>query len=173
MTLPIRKLPLLVALILVGVGGVWLLHRADNQARDTIRKHHLADIEASLYVAKSTHGTYPPYEAATWCGELNNPKNEAVRTQVEQALRQQNEKYKNLAKPFPVDPLADRRSAEASAKADYFYWKRSPAVFELYSISEAEPTGERNSLDCPNATPAFYDYGTASTWREGAVKLSS
>lgn len=158
-----RQMPLFVALVLVGVAGVWLLARADGQARDTIRKHHLADIEASLYFAKSLHGTYPPYDQATWCGEINDPKNASVRAEVEAALRQQNEQYKNLAKPFMMDPLPGQ---------DYFYWKRSPAMFELYSMLEADQTSERNSFDCPNAAPAYYDYGTASIWREGQIQLS-
>lgn len=164
MTFSTRQMPLLVALILVGVGGAGLLTRADQQARDTIRKHHLADIETSLYLAKSLHGTYPPYEQASWCGQLNDPKNADARRQLEAALRQQNEQYANQAKPFPTDPLKVH---------DYFYWKRSPAMFELYAILETDKTNERNSLDCPNAAPMFYDYGTASIWREGRVNLDS
>jgi len=152
-------LPTVIALILVAVGGVLLLNRADAQARDTTRKHHLEDIEQALYAARNIHGTYPPYQEATWCGEISAPGNEAVRAQIEQALRAQNEKYANPGKPFPIDPLKDQ-------SPDYFYWKRSPSVFELYAMLEADTTGERATSRCGNsASHPAYDYGLTSLWR--------
>lgn len=152
------------AAILVILGGVFLLHRADEQARDTIRKHHLADLEQSLFFARELHGTFPPYDQASWCGLLNDPKNSAVREQVAKVLRQQNNKYANSEKPFPEDPLAD---------AGYFYWKRSPAVFELYATLEQDDTDERNTLLCGNSPPLYYDYGLTSRWRENLPNLTS
>lgn len=151
-------LPIVIALLLVGLGGAYLLDKADKQARDTIRKHHLEDIERSLYFARSLKGTYPPYEQGTWCGVLNAPGNEAVLAQLETALRAQHEKYANPAKPFPADPLA-------GISADYFYWKRSPSSFELYAGLEAAPSGERSTADCPAENTLTYDYGIASAWR--------
>ena len=154
---------LIIALLLLLIGGLALLHRNDQQARDTIRKHHLADIERSLYFIRSLKGTYPPYTAASWCGVLNDPQNSGVKAQVEAALRQQNEMYKNPAKPFPADPTF------AGTAQDYFYVKRSPSVFELYATLEADKTGDRNSRDCRTADPVSFDYGIASTTREDTI----
>ncbi len=149
------------AFILTIVGGIYLLEKAERQARDTIRKHHLEDIEQSLYFARSLHGTYPPYENTSWCGLLNAPENRAVRDQVEEALRKQHEKYANPEKPFPSDPLVN------GEPGDYFYWKRSPASFELYAKLEEAPTGERSTRDCSGyAAATDYDYGIFSLWRE-------
>lgn len=154
----------MVAIVSVTVGGFFLLWRSAGQARDTIRKHHLADLEQSLFFARELHGTFPPYEESSWCGLLNDPKNSAVREQVEEVLRQQNNKYGNQAKPFPTDPLAGN---------DYLYWKRSPAVFELYAVLEQAKTSEKNSLGCDNAPGLYFDYGTTSRWREDIPNLTS
>jgi hypothetical protein len=173
----VSRLPLFFALAGLILGGFFLIDKSDKQARDTIRKHHLQDIEQSLYFARSIHGTYPPYDQPSWCGLLNDPKNEAVRRQVEEVLRTQNEKYKNPAKPFPNDPLRDRSSSEALAKEDqhtvydYFYWKRSPAMFELYAILEADRNGNRSTADCPSAPFLKYDYGINSVGREDRLNL--
>lgn len=158
------SLPLLIAVTVVAISGFVLLNRADAQARDTIRKHHLADVEDALYLAYRQHGTYPPYDQPTWCGVLSGAESAAVRTQIETVLRQRIEKYANPTKPFPQDPRpADR---------DYFYWKRSPAVFELYARLEADPNGERNTFRCPTmASPASYDYGLNSYLRQDTVSL--
>lgn len=163
--LAVSRLPVLLALFAVLGGGIWLMERSDQQARDTIRKHHLEDIERSLFFARGQHGTYPPYNEVTWCGQLNAPQNAAVKAQVEAVLRAQNEKYGNEAKPFPTDPLA-------ASGVDYFYWKRSPALFELYAILEADPTGERSTAACDNAPPLTYDYGLNSALREDRVTLT-
>lgn len=167
----VQHLPLAVATALLTLGGFFLLHRADEQARDTIRKHHLADLEQALFFARELQGTFPPYEEASWCGLLNDPKNSAVQGQIKEVLRKQNNTYANLEKPFPRDPLP---------RNDYFYWKRSPAVFELYAVLEQDDTNERNSLACANSPayrtgrPALYfDYGTNSRWREDFINLTS
>ncbi|MEK7557465.1 MAG: hypothetical protein AAB538_05790 [Patescibacteria group bacterium] len=171
------QLPLVFGVVITILGGVFLLNRASEQARDTIRKHHLADVEQSLFFARELHGTVPPYENTSWCGLLNDPKNTTVRDQIELALRQQNNKYGNEAKPFPADPLAGQQPREASAKwdriYDYFYWKRSPAVFELYAILEQDQNKERNTLLCANSPPLYYDYGITSRWRENLINLTS
>lgn len=159
----IARLPLVLVFTTVLIGSLALLNRADAQARDTIRKHHLEDIERSLYFIRGLAGTYPPYDQPTWCGRLNDPANTAVRAQVEAALRAQNEQYANYTKPFPRDPAGDPH--------DYFYWKRSPAIFELYAILEADTNQERNSLGCAGAPPLYYDYGIASTTREDRVSF--
>lgn len=153
----LNRLPVLLALAALLFGGILLVDRADAQARDTIRKHHLEDIERSLYFARSLRGTYPPYGQPTWCGLLNDPANANVRAQVEEALRSQHEQYGNLEKPFPTDPAAE------ALHTDYFYWKRSDALFELYSVLEADPNGERSSQLCPGAAPQFFDYGIVSS----------
>ncbi len=166
------KLPIYITLILLVVGGWWLLKKADMQARDTIRKHHLEDIEHALYFARDTKGTYPPYDQAAWCGRLTAAGNELVLTQVEQALRAQNEKYTNPQKPFPRDPLgqnvnlANGQQPKEVGVADYFYWKHSPASFELFSILETDPNGERTTVACPGSPRLSYDYGLTSVWRE-------
>ncbi len=153
-------MPVLLALILLAGGGVFLLHRNDQQARDTIRKHHLADLEDSLYFARSLHGTYPPYDQSSWCGVLNQHTDSATFKEVEEALRLQNEKYKNIAKPFPSDPRY------ADAAQDYFYWKHSPASFELFSILEQDNNGNKSVGACPEEKSRTYDYGLTSVWRE-------
>ncbi len=167
----------MVGILIVTAGGIFLLERADGQARDTIRKHHLADLEQSLFFARELYGTFPPYDESSWCGLLNDQKNLVVKEQVESILRQQNNKYGNEAKPFPRDPLADRAPAVALAKEgqayDYFYWKRSPAVFELYAILEQDDNNERNTLLCKNSPALYYDYGLTSRWREDLLNLTS
>ena len=160
----LSSLPLLVAIILVAIGGIFLLDRADKQQRDTTRKHHLQDIEQSLYFAKGLHGTIPPYDQPNWCGFLNDPSNSHVREQVEEVLRAQNDKYANIDKPFPTDPLPDQ---------DYFYWKRSPATFELFAVLELDNNNERNTLKCANAGEQYFDYGINSRWREDLGLLTS
>lgn len=154
------KFPFVFALVLLAGSSLFFLHRADAQARDTIRKHHLADIERSLYADRLIHHEFPPYGQATWCGTLNEKKNAAVRAEVEKALRSQNEKYANPAKPFAADPTY------AGTPQDYFYWKHSPTMFELYATLEAAKTGEKNSQLCANAEPTNFDYGIASIDRE-------
>lgn len=163
---PVSRLPVLVALFSLLIGGWWLLHHSDQQARDTIRKHHLADMEQALFTARQLHGTYPPYDQATWCGRLTDPKNEAVRAEVETALRAQNEKYANPAKPFPVDPRF------ANTPQDYFYWKRSPASMQLAARLEAAPTGEFSTVACPGSENVAYDYGITSVNREDLVNVN-
>lgn len=173
------QLPIALAAIGLLAGGWFLLHRSEAQARDTIRKHHLQDVEDALYFGYSLHGTYPPYDEPMWCGHLNDttPPSTA-RQEIEAALRQQNEKYANPAKPFPTDPLPEDRSprvappwagrSEAGRSPDYFYWKRSPAVFELYSLLETDPNHNRSTHGCPATSPEFFDYGLNSRLRAGA-----
>lgn len=167
-------LPLALATLGLLFAGSFLLHRSDAQARDTIRKHHLFDIEQALYYAFREHGTYPPYDEPTWCGVLGDTGSRDVRSQIETALRQVGEKYAKPDKPFPADPVVENQAtplitARPAATEDtapgYFYWKRSPAVFELYSILEAAPTQDRNSYGCPEASAEVYDYGINSRLR--------
>lgn len=153
-----NKAPIACALLLLLIAGAFLLIKQDRQARDTIRKHHLADIETALTLARKTHGTFPPYDTLTWCGVISTPGNEHVRQDIEDTLRVAVEKYENPAKPFPQDPKNQERG--------YYYWKRSPSMFELYSILEAAPTGERNTFSCPEGIHTTYDYGIASILRE-------
>jgi len=153
-----NQLPLTIALAILLLGGWFLLGRADTQARDTIRKHHLEDLEQALYFARNLHGTYPPYDQLSWCGILSSPGNQDVRAQVEAALRAQNEKYANPDKPFPADPKGNQ-------SPDYFYWKRNPATFELYSVLETDPTAERGTAGC-DQNLIYYDYGLTSLWRK-------
>jgi hypothetical protein len=153
-------LPLFIALIIMLLGGIFLLNLADAQARDTVRKHHLEDLEQSLYFARNIHGTFPPYDQSNWCGLLNDPANSSTLSQIEEALRSQNEKYANPLKPFPEDPQTGLLTS------GYFYWKRSPANFELYSILETDSNNERSTNNCNNAPELYYDYGLTSIWRE-------
>ncbi len=133
------------------------MNRADEQARDTTRKHHLQDLETSLYAVRMIHNTYPPYEMNTWCGQLNDPKNSDVRSQIELALRNQNDKYANLAKPFPTDPAGN---------FDYFYWKKSANIFELYAKLENDSEGSFSTKLCPGEADRVYNYGLNSALRE-------
>lgn len=154
-----------VAFILVALGGIFLLEKSERQQRDTTRKHHIADLEQALYFARGHHGTYPPYEEASWCGILSDAKNAAVLSQVEEALRTQHEQYENPAKPFPFDP-----KLSAGDTGDYFYWKRSPTSFELFAMLETDANGDRNTLACDNAKPYHYDYGITSVLREPGAR---
>src|SRR3989344_1961497 len=151
------KAPVLGILLLI-IAGSLLLVKQDRQARDTIRKHHLADIETGLYLARRNQDTFPPYDKLTWCGVISAPENKQVQDEIEASLRVAVKKYENTAKPFPQDPKEPERG--------YYYWKRSPSMFELYSILEAAPTGERNTFACPNGLHTTYDYGIASILRE-------
>lgn len=157
----IRYAPIAAALFLLAFAGVLLLQKQDLQARDTIRKHHLADMETALYLARNVHGTFPPYDQLSWCGVISAPENAAVKSQLEESLRIAVEKYENKEKPFPEDPTEKIRN--------YYYWKRSPSMFELYSILEAAPTGERNTFACPEGFHGAYDYGISSILREDAT----
>jgi type II secretory pathway pseudopilin PulG len=152
--------PLIVALVLLAVGGFMLIQKEDQQARDTIRKHHLADIETALELAKRQNGQFPPYDQLTWCGVISDPANKAVQDAIELPLRQSVDKYGNRDKPFPQDPN--------NSVKNYYYWKRSPDMFELYSILEAAPTGDRNTFSCATGLHTTYDYGISSILREGA-----
>ncbi len=154
----IRYAPIAAALVLLLVAGTLLLTKQDLQARDTIRKHHLADIETALYLARNIHGTFPPYEELSWCGVISAPDNAHVQRQIEESLRIAVDKYENPDKPFPQDPTEQDQN--------YYYWKRSPSMFELYSVLEAAPTGERNTFACPEGIRTTYDYGIASILRE-------
>lgn len=176
------RFPLLAVALLILLTGWLLLDRAAAQARDTARKHHLDDIEHALYAAYREHDTFPPYDQPSWCGRLNDPKNAAIKVEVETALRQYNDKYGKQEKPFPRDPLVagiqgadlsaealpaeQTGSAKARALPDYFYWKHSPAVFELYSMLEAAPTSERSTNQCPADSNQVYDYGIRSYDRQ-------
>lgn len=169
------RLPLFALSLLFLTTGWLLLDRSAAQARDTTRKHHLDDIEHALYAAYRQHDTLPPYDQPSWCGRLNDPKNAAVKAEVETALRQYNDKYGKQEKPFPHDPLVTgiqgdapplRQLADGGADPDYFYWKHSPVVFELYSILEAAPTGERSTNQCPTDPTQIYDYGIRSYDRQ-------
>ena len=122
--------PVVTAFFLLLASGSLLLIKQDRQARDTIRKHHLADIESALYLAKNNHGTYPPYNELSWCGVISAPENSVVQKDIEVSLRKAVDKYRNADKPFPTDPN--------NAEQGYYYWKRSPSMFELYSVLEAE-----------------------------------
>ena len=156
----IAQLPIALALILLVVGGIFLLDKAASQARDTTRKHHLEDLEQALFFAREVKGTYPPYDKPQWCGLLSAAGNEDVKTQVEAVLREQNAKYAVAAKPFPVDPQY------GAGEQGYFYWKHSPALFELYSVLEIDKNGDRNTTLCDNAVFMQYDYGLNSAVRE-------
>lgn len=156
------RLPLIIAFIYLLVGGIFLLNRADAQARDTIRKHHLQDIEDAIYFARGIHGTYPPYDQPSWCGRLDDQSSETVRQQIEDVLRKQNDLYANPNKPFAVDP----DPLQIANGQGYFYWKRSPASFELFSQMEAGPQQIRDMSNCPNPAPDTYNYSLTSVWRE-------
>ncbi len=158
----IPRLPLIIAFIYLLVGGIFLLNRADAQARDTIRKHHLQDIEDAIYFARGLHGTYPPYDQPAWCGRLQDESSALVRQQIESALREQNDKYANPDKPFAIDPDPN----QIANGRGYFYWKRSPASFELFSQLEADPQQIRDMSDCSNPAPDTYNYSLTSIWRE-------
>lgn len=150
--------PLAAAFLILIISGALLLIKQDRQARDTIRKHHLADIENALYLARNTHGTFPPYDQLTWCGVISAPENKSVQGAIEESLRKAVDKYANVAKPFPQDPN--------QIEKNYYYWKRSPSTFELYSILEAAPTAERNTFSCQTGLHNTYDYGISSILRE-------
>lgn len=154
-----NRLPIAVALIALLILGFYLIAKEDKQSRDTIRKHHLADIETALQLAKKQHGQFPPYDELTWCGVISDPTNKNVQALIEAPLRQSVEKYANLEKPFPEDPN--------TPSTNYYYWKRSPDMFELYSVLEAAPTGDRNTFSCPTGLHTTYDYGISSILREG------
>jgi hypothetical protein len=156
----VGALPIVLGLALLTTGGLFLLDRADRQARDTIRKHDIEDIEHGLYFARSANGTFPPYDKASWCGVLSHPENSAVRDEIEKALRERHPQYANAEKPFPQDPV------HGGGTQDYFYWKRSPSSFELYAVLETDRTGERSSDGCDAAPGLVYDYGIASHLRE-------
>ncbi len=155
----IASLPVVLAATALLFGGIFLLERSEAQARDTIRKHHLVDVEQALLFAGRIEGTYPPYDQATWCGQLSDPRNRDVRDQVEAALRAQHEKYANSAKPFPEDPRYGPTLAQDLTRGGYFYWKRSPALFELYSALEADSEGTFSTEGCPGSISEVYEYG--------------
>lgn len=166
----LTSLPLVVVLAAVLVGGVFLLTRADAQARDTIRKHHLQDIEDSLYFARAVHGTYPPYDQVTWCGPLQQGSGAAF-AEVEAILREQNDTYMNTEKPFPRDPLLAGAQGQSAVAASpdyppYFYWKRSPAAFELFAQLEADQNGAFTLDDCDTIVTGSYNYGLDSVERQ-------
>lgn len=157
----VSTLPVVIALGALVVGGLLLLERSERQARDTIRKHHLQDLEDALFFARAAHGTFPPYETATWCGELTPASGEVAVQQVEAALRQQHALYANPAKPFPTDP---RHGA-------YVYWKHSPTVMELLTSLEADAEVDRDSTGCPAIAARRFTYVLTSSEREDRARF--
>lgn len=151
----------MLALVGLLVGGIFLLNRADAQARDTMRKHHVFDIETALFFAHGVNGIIPPYEHDSWCGSLH--EDSAVRQQIEAALREQNDKYANLAKPFPTDPTGE---------PGYFYWKKSPSVFELYTLLEADNDGSFSTATCAGAADVTYNHGLNSALRQEVARFT-
>ncbi|MEK7499700.1 MAG: hypothetical protein AAB649_03780, partial [Patescibacteria group bacterium] len=79
--------PVFAAIFLLLTSGTLLLIKQDKQARDTIRKHHLADIETALYLSQIKHGTFPPYNKLSWCGVISAPENKSVQDAIEIDLR--------------------------------------------------------------------------------------
>lgn len=157
-TIQSSYMPVLAMLFLLAIGGFFLIQKEDLQSRDTIRKHHLADIETALKLAKKQHGQFPPYDVLTWCGVISDPANKDLQNDIETLLRKSVDKYANLEKPFPIDPKESVRN--------YYYWKRSPAMFELYAVLEADNNGDRNTFSCPTGLHTTYDYGISSILRE-------
>ena len=138
-----------------------MLEKADAQARDTTRKHHLDDVELALYFARRVHGTYPPYETAQWCGKLANPDESSAVAEIEAALREQNEKYANPEKPFPTDPLS-------SEDRDYVYVKQGPASFLL--LANLELDGKDLDMQSKCDDQLNMNYMLDSLIREGRHK---
>lgn len=126
-----------------------------------MRKHHLFDLEAALLVAQKTHGTVPPYDQASWCGSLQTDS--PVRQEIEAALRTQNDKYANPAKPFPTDPTGE---------LGYFYWKKSPAVFELYALLEDDTDGDYSTNGCAGVEAVDYNHGLNSALRRSIQRVT-
>lgn len=145
----------LVAIVFVAL-GVWALRLQALQARDIVRKHDIEDIELALGRYEKTHGTYPPENAASWCGNLSDPANKEILKQLETSLRQ-DKKYAKAEKLFPFDPVYKNTTN------DYFYWKTSPASFELLAKLEADKNGSRDAAPCGNKTA--YDYSVVSFLR--------
>jgi hypothetical protein len=143
------------AIIFVLVGA-WALRLQTLQARDIVRKHDIEDIEMALGRYEKTHGTYPPENLSSWCGNLSDPTNKEVLNQIEASLRQ-DKKYAKAEKLFPTDPVY-KNTAD-----DYFYWKTSPASFELLAKLEADKNGSRDASPCGNKTA--YDYSVVSFLR--------
>lgn len=146
----------LVVIVAFFLVGLWALRLQAAQARDTIRKHDLQDIEEALMRYSRTTGTFPPSTYPTWCGVLSDPRNAAVASAIETALRQ-DEKYGKPEKPFPRDP----RFADTSR--GYTYWKTSPVSFELLAELEADPNNTRVVPEC--SASVAYDYSTVSVSR--------
>jgi len=142
--------------ILFLVAGVWGIRLQALQARDIVRKHDIEDIENALGRYEKVHGTYPPENVASWCGTLSDSASKDVLNQIETSLRQ-DDKYAKPEKKFPVDPIY-KNSAN-----DYFYWKTSPASFELLAKLEADKNGSRDASPCGNKTA--FDYSVVSFLR--------
>lgn len=136
--------------------GSWALRLQALQARDIVRKHDIEDIENALNRFEKKNGTYPPIEAATWCGTLSDFKNKEIRSAIETSLRE-DEKYAKPEKKFPNDPTYK------NTINDYFYWKTSPASFELLAKLEADKNGSRDASLCGNKTA--FDYSVVSFLR--------
>jgi len=101
------------ALAIFALLGVWGLSLQAKQARDTIRKHHLEDLEQALLKVGKEKGSYPPYSSSSWCGLLADSENKEVKDVIEESLRE-DEKYAKPDKSFPQDPAYEE-------KLGYFY----------------------------------------------------
>lgn len=164
----VRSWGLLVGLLVLIFAALGLLtiHLQAAQARDTIRKHDIEDLEQALLRYARLQGTYPPNDVPTWCGVLSLEPNRPVRDAIEWALRM-DEKYAKPDKPFPTDPRF------TGTARDYFYWKRSPTSVELLSELEADANDTRDTSPCilpagrqgPGGDGNRYDYGIVTTQR--------
>ncbi len=142
-------------IVFMGV-GVWAIELQARQARDTMRKHDLEDLEHALIRHARAMGTVPPDNVPAWCGTLSASTHAPVRAVIEAALRR-DEKYAKLEKPFPQDPRF------GGTARDYFYWKTSPVSFELLAELEGDANDTRETAACGGTVA--YDYGITSTER--------
>ncbi len=145
--------PIAAVLIFVGI-GFWALRLQSLQARDTIRKHDIEDIEKALNRYAKQHGEYPPVNSVSWCGTISGDSSKDIKKEIEDSLRK-DKKYAKLDKKFPSDPVY------GGTENDYTYWKTSPVSFELVAKLEADRNATRN-IPCKKDA---YDYSVVSFLR--------
>ena len=74
-------------------------------------------------------------------------------------------------RPQPPPPPAAPAEL-AGQHPGYFYWKKSPTVFELYTLLEADDDGSFSTATCAGADEVTYNHGFNSALRQDVARFT-
>jgi general secretion pathway protein G len=130
---------LLVAIAIIGilaVVGFASFRSSQKKARDTVRKHDLAEIQKALEMYQNDHGIYPPKAALSWGNEFTDPDEETTL----------------YMKQLPKDPLTEQQYCYQTSDLNDWY--------QLYAnLENANDPAAKLNVSCDGRT---YNYGVSS-----------